>query len=770
MKKIDYRHYICTAFTVLSVALGFLFPNAIPRIFESIRDLCTSFAYYFCWLFFEDVPVTATVTLMPSWEFAPSPFEPLKLFPWTWEEFKALWPVYWDHFFELETLWEYVIFLLDCLYTLSMLLAAISPLLIAVMLLLRRYLTTYNNDYNVDSPQLAWWKRFTFKRIYAVNRWLRNFGKFIQKHPVYKKLWLCIWGLHFNVVPLIVGAIAWYIYFISSFDMNCIWLGIQKLLHDLTPVVRFIPNPIWCVLGFMLLNHLCRKRAFAKLRHNERKNRGFINERGVVTVIYGNMGVGKTALVTSMGLSAEVELRDMAFEILLETDVKFPNFPWCNFREEMKRQIEKKRIVDIPSVKRWVKGLHEMYLYTAQNKLWWARQRRKRRNRLDYTFGYDLHHFPLLYNDGLKVIKLYDAIEDYACAYFIYTVQSSLIISNYSVRVDSLMQDLGNFPVWDADFFKRDPRLMDSYSRHCHIIDFDMLRLGKRMLEDNPNRNAFGFGVYLVSEIDKERKNALELKETKINEEDCNQRNDLFNACLKMSRHACVIANRVFLKIICDLQRPEDWGAGGREVGEIVFIADKGECVPALPFYSPYWLCEWLFSWANGKWMDFYVSYIVNRSDNTLFVFLLKSLFARIEKHYVNVRNQFGSQTLCLEVESGRMNGEPVEYKYYRMPKKDFSKRYSTNCLSAIFEGDEVNRISINDLEEYAGIMATTEELAKQNSFFQNDLAKAKQQENAIEEVKELPAPVLDVDSSLTSVYRLLFVTDKRKAPSKDEE
>ena len=28
-----------------------------------------------------------------------------------------------------------------------------------------------------------------------------------------------------------------------------------------------------------------------------------------------------------------------------------------------------------------------------------------------------------------------------------------------------------------------------AYSRHAHILDFDMLRLGRKMLEDNPNRN-----------------------------------------------------------------------------------------------------------------------------------------------------------------------------------------------------------------------------------------------------------------------------------------
>ena len=283
-------------------------------------------------------------------------------------------------------------------------------------------------------------------------------------------------------------------------------------------------------------------------------------------------------------------------------------------------------------------------------------------------------------------------------------------------------------PLWDSDFFKRDPRLMDAFSRYAHIIDFDMLRLGKRMLANNPNRNAFGFGVYVVSEIDKERKNALELRETKKNTDECNQVNDLFNACLKMSRHACVIANRVFLKIFCDLQRPEDWGAGGREVGEIVYIAEKGDMCPTLPFVSTYWWTSAIYARLRARFDRFYTEYIHVRSDNTLFVHLTKSIMARLGKHYQGIEDLFGAQTLHLECESGRMDGEVKKTKFYRMPKKDYSRRYSTNCLSAIFEGDVPNRVSINDFVTYAGVMATAEELALQNSHFQRDLEKRKQQ------------------------------------------
>ena len=130
-------------------------------------------------------------------------------------------------------------------------------------------------------------------------------------------------------------------------------------------------------------------------------------------------------------------------------------------------------------------------------------------------------------------------------------------------------------PLRDNDFFKRSPERQEAYSRHAHIIDFDMLRLGKKMIEDNPKARRLSFGVYVITEIDKERKNMNDLKETKIKVDEVNQKNDLFNACLMMSRHAAVVDNKVFIRFIMDLQRPEAWGAGGRELGEVIYISEK---------------------------------------------------------------------------------------------------------------------------------------------------------------------------------------------------
>ena len=66
LRGLDHRHWICIAITLGSVAFGLLFPNALPRLFEAVRDLGTSLVYYFCDLMFDESPLPPTVTSMPS--------------------------------------------------------------------------------------------------------------------------------------------------------------------------------------------------------------------------------------------------------------------------------------------------------------------------------------------------------------------------------------------------------------------------------------------------------------------------------------------------------------------------------------------------------------------------------------------------------------------------------------------------------------------------------------------------------------------------------
>ena len=109
-----------------------------------------------------------------------------------------------------------------------------------------------------------------------------------------------------------------------------------------------------------------------------------------------------------------------------------------------------------------------------------------------------------------------------------------------------------------------------------------------------------------------------------------------------------------------------------------------------------------------------------------MFVYLLKNLVAKISNHYDRINGMFGIQTMKLEVQSGRLDGEVKKEKWRLIIKKDRSRRYRTACLEAVFDSYEPNTMHIDDFIMYAGEVGTDEENQLQNSYFQKDIKEMK--------------------------------------------
>ena len=726
--KEDRMYLICILITVFSIIAGLLFPNAIMRLLESIRDLITSMLYYVFQIAFDgDNPIPPTVLLGQSWRISNEVWEPVKLFPATFQEFFEFWGNYLKLVFSSTYFIAYLKLIRDIFYWGARLFLIMMPLVIICILKISSIKSVQCTERNLKSKQLIAFENKYFKFKNSVVLRFKLFIDYCKEHYGFVMIWIALWLFYFNVYSIVISLVAYYLYFISSWNIFTLYGQLLKLQLDLTPVIRFVPGIIWFCIAYWIYNNHCRNMAFQRLYYAERCNRAFLRERGVVTIVYGPMGVGKTSLLTSMALSSEIEMYDQAYEIMLDKDIMFPNFPWVNLRDDIKKRIEERKIVDLFSCKEYINGIARDRFEIVMNR-YPALEYNARCEKLgmrSLVYGYDYDHYALTYNDDLKISTLYEAMESYACAYMIFMTRSSLLFSNYSIRVDSMLEDLENFPVRNSDFFHKSPEYIAAHEKHSHIIDFDMLRLGKKLLDDNPQAH-LSYGVYVITEIDKERKNQLHLKELKYKDDETNQKNDLFDACLMMSRHAAVVDNKVFIRIICDLQRPEAWGAGGRELGEVIYIKDKSELAPVLPFYSPYWLFQGLFELFKKKWTSFYEEYQINRSDEILSVYLFKNIIAKINNYYDKQNGLFGMQTLNLEIQNGTLEGEVKTDKWRLLTKKDRSNRYRTDCLESVFECYDPNILHVDEFITYADILASQEECKLQNSYFQNDIRKMK--------------------------------------------
>ncbi len=721
--KKNYFHIICVVIALCFLTCSIcLFPNAWQRIKESGVDFWNSAKYYVRQLFQLDYGVDVSVV-----EYSNISKMPLFNMPFDWDTFKLRWSAYWQVFATSDNFVNYIGFLSELLlFASQILMLIVIPIIILMFIYFKIFFSKVNNNYGVDSKPLTFYKWFSSKTLVPIKNFVLRFVDFIKQNKMYLVLWLVIWAWNFNLITIVIEFLAYYFYFVMSFDFKSIYGQFYKLFCDLSVPFKTIPAIFYVLLFIWFVCWFRKKIAYARLSHFERKNCGFINERPIVLMVCGTMGKKKTTAITDMALSQEVMLKDKAFEKILENDLKFPNFSFINFENAIKDAMKQHKIYNLATCRRYVKHLATCFYVSfdvdVANKKAIQRHLREHFN-LKYKnllFDYDFVRYGLFYDDKLKVVDIWSVLETYAQLYFVYIIQSSLIISNYSVRTDNLLEDLGNFPLWNTDFFKRDSRLIDSFSRHAHIIDFDALRLGKKIIADNPKKDSFEFGVINITEVGKERKNQLELKETKKNIETTNQKNDGFTDWLKMIRHSATIDNFPFVKVITDEQRPESLGADARDLCEIVHIRNASQIKLAMPFFN---LTELFYDFIFSKFEKLYYKYRFTRGDNTLLMYLLKSFVAKFNGYYNGIYNTFGYCKLDVDVENGTQDGLLSGKNYYLMSKKIYSKRFSTDCFSDYFATKSLKSdIGINDLEEYRTEKATFEELKEQNSYFINDL------------------------------------------------
>ncbi len=509
MKKLRVFNISLTVIlSLLFIFLGvFHFSTSYIRFAEATGDLWNSVKIYFCEIFgvVHSVPPTVEeYSEVMKWDI---------FLPETLQGFKEEATEYVTMLGDEDNFRSYLSIISDKLEDFAKASAILLPCILLLILAIKRIYEAPNTKHGKDTAPLRafkWVSRLTYQ---PVKRWVLSYIAFLKQYTYIPTLWAICWAFNLNLASIIVAFLAYYFYFAVTFRFETMYLQFCKLFIDLKVALEVFPKWSLITLGYVLFDRFRRKIAQAHLRHLEARNCGFINELPIVSMTVGSMGKKKTTIITDMALSQEVMFRQKAFELIRKNDMKFLYFPWISFEMELRRCMEYGTVFNLATVKEWVKKKRLRY--------------EKHENADLQLYGYDCERYGFTYDDGLRIWGLFDVLESYAQLYFIYVIESSLIVANYSIREDNRCIDAGNFPMWATDFF---PEITVEGGRHAHILDFDVLRLGKKVLENNPNAGSFEFGVVVISEVGKERGNVLDHKEIKKHTEETNQKNDLFNS------------------------------------------------------------------------------------------------------------------------------------------------------------------------------------------------------------------------------------------------
>ncbi len=673
----------------------------VSRLGSSLKDLALSIAYYFLYLLgFSDV-ITPTVTQLPE--------IPIKNYlPFDLDEVQRKLELFWSYFFDLDTFTDYLIFLTDSLNKIVIFL----NLAVCAFLLVYIIYSSYADKHVVPEPKKKRvnWLRKLWRRFYICCRKgyfaVEDYIEYIGTHKFVSTSFWIVTLVNTNVLTILIGTFAYYFYFIVEFDILSLFVQVVKLLFDVIIAGWTLPGLLWIVILYCGWDWWRSCRALDEMRHLESKNRGFINSLSTVIMLTGSMGTGKTRMAVDMALSLEQQFRADALKLMNRNIFRFPKFDFIRFQKALTEQIKEGNLKNWDSCRRWVRSCHATY---------------KENPCSENIFGYDVEKYPTVYYDDLKAYDIWEMMENYAQEYFLYISVSSLIIANLSIRsdVDQICSDY--FPRWRGDFFDRDVKKQKQYSEYAHIIDFDLFRLGCQMNQENNIAGAFEFGVIVITEIGKERGNNLENKEMKKQANEANQKNDMFNAWMKLLRHAGTVEGVCFVRLICDEQRATSWGADARDTATVVNI--KGVSEPGTTL--SYNILPYLFM---NKILPSYSSYynrVMNYGNTTAKpISWLHNAFCLAYARSDRKINRYAAMVATVSKEDGDLEGEAELHEYYLMPKKIYSKRYSTDCYKEYFaDRAKKSEYSFIHSQSYQSDVATLQELEQQRSYLISGLS-----------------------------------------------
>lgn len=702
-KRMDVRLYYGLSALALSLSLTFWrYPTCLKRLAGAFRDVGSSLAYWFLFSFTDgEKTVTATVNEIPAVDVQPFlPFDLAEVERKCRELGKSL--------ITFQEFGNYNGALLLFIYRFCLIASLLLPLCCVAFLLFRQYLLT-------DMGKPAGYLSKPYRAYLAVVRHIfkpcsnavKSFVKCFLDYKWLGVLLALVWIVNLNVATLAAEAFAYYCFFVSGFNILTIPKQLVKLVIDLILMLSGAPLILWGIAGAICYYRFMQKKAVKELNHMEARNCGFIKDLEYTTIVVGVPGIGKTSFITSMALSTVNIFKKDSRDTLFDCEMQFPGFSFAAFRQDLDVLIEDHLIYNIPSAALVADAFEEAW----------------RSGEDLFLYGYDFYLFPIKIDVGNRLVSLFDVLRDYAKAYFIY-MNENPSISNYPIRFDGSFDRSSYFRLWNGSFFGKKPAEALEASRYSHIFDQDIMRMGKRILPENPYNGSFGFGIYTNTEWAKSRGNQLTLADVSASDEECNQKNDLYSYSLKMQRHAnTMVAFKVYFRFFGDEQRAPSLTADQLQLCSVLSLVDQSEVMLALPGFA--WL-DWLYGKLYVPFVNFYEKTINKRGDTCLPIGVMKSAVGALSRMYSRMYNRYGfRQISCLRQKgtaygsSGDAKEEAIDCTWFQLYGKDYADRYRSDCYAQFFAKEQLNcAAGINDYPTYDGLDMTPEEMQKQHDYF----------------------------------------------------
>lgn len=717
-------HIIAGICIVSAILFGvFYFGKPIAhRFVQTLKDVWNSFAAYVTLLFTgADGAITPTVQIFPE--------DMDAILPLTWEELLEALYRFWDRFTNWKIILSYLWMVFEKIaLALSWISLFILPAFLIGLLIFLIY-RKKDTRHNEDTRPLRGFKKMRDRAWIPFKGAVFAFNRFMKRHWWYLLVMALIWAYNVNILAIANEVLAYLFYVSWAGDFSAfsnILIQAAKLAVDLTVVQNFIPGWIWFLIGYKLLDiwrkHIGRNR----LKKCIEADMEFIDKYPGALFVTGKQRSKKTSMLTMLKILFERRFREAADKRLLQRDAQFPFFPWINLEKFIQRNRSEHKIFMLYHCRKFIRKLRTIH----------ALEDTKRRARYlallkkeygygwdDCFFGYDTS-YGLEYNDGLTHVHLFEAMEMYSQLFFIYSQTSPLDLSNLSIREDFTWRDHGNFPVFDGDLLGRDAGESTKASKYSHVIDFDAFRPGLKFDPDNPNRDAVEYGIGVVQEVDKERKNS-KTRAASGNKADgelgiATQDNDGFEIDLKVRGQVALVDFYDFWVWLIDAQRVGDLGASNADLTNQVFIKGRAKEALKIPFFE---VEETLFGLVTAIYNKIHRFFRSRKGSNTLFHHLIKLAYEPIWKAHDRVEKEFTVWKLDTKVTDGGDNEELGRDGFWILSYVTYRARFASDVCKAFYEYRFArSKRGIDDIPCYTAIETDVKMMMAQNSYFTEDM------------------------------------------------
>ena len=715
-------HIATIIFIVVSLCFSvFRFSAVFGRVVEAVKDCATSIAYYVLFMFKKEYLVSPSIGIFPD--------NIETILPLTIEEFERLLDVWWAILTNSTFIEIYLDEVGDVIYNVSQTLMILFLPTIALCFLVALLYGVKDTAHNVDSKSLIFWRKIYARIIRPAKFYVKKYLRFFKKRKWYVRTVALIWLYNLSGLTIIIETVAWYFYFAVSFDWEATLVWIAKVLADFTVPLFFFPGFVWFIIVYKIFDYFRVKIGIAGIKGGIEKIVKFLKEYLGAKFLNGKQRSKKTSFLTQLKTISESKiLRPQAQKGFLNRTKQFPDFPWIVYARYI-IDCRKKHVLynwtrfqTLFIFLKWASKNESKH--TDEQKRWIRRHLRRHWNYNfeNYRFGYETKND--IFDDGLELVTLYDALENYGKQFFLYSQPDPLDMSNYPIRADFEIIDEGNLPE-----FKNNLTELNTYASHnrtqwSHRINYDAFRLGEQFDPSNPENHSFEYGIKVVMERDKERKNQLTRRQSSYDDTDPTQNNDLEEVDTKIRTHVATCDNFTYQEDLSDAQRAESLSIDNTALMTKIYIRSSKNIRFYVPFFA---IDEAIYLLASLIFDAIYLFLRRKKGSNTALERFLWLLYTPIYRHYTRYKNIFSYYPLELKIEDGADNEILSEDK--KIPLISlvaYRGRFRTDALGAFYYRKiKSATMGLSDVPMYHDKSMTMEEMVSQNSYMVKDFTKA---------------------------------------------